>query len=81
MTNYIENIINNSTSYDLISKPLSMTIADDFSTSSTYSVGDYVMYDYKLYKCISSVSTAGAWNASDWEECKVTNNAVRYDAT
>lgn len=79
MSNYIDSIVNNNTSYDLASKPLSNAIADDFSASSTYSVGDYIMYDYKLYKCISPVTTAGTWKASNWQECKITDNSVRYD--
>jgi hypothetical protein len=40
----------------------------DFSTSSTYQVGDYVMYQGKLYKCTTAVTTAGAWDASKWTE-------------
>lgn len=41
--------------------------ATDFSTSSTYAVGDLVIYDSHLYRCIVAVSTAGAWNSSSWE--------------
>lgn len=40
----------------------------DFSTSSTYAVGQIVKYNGKLYKCVTAVTTAGAWSASNWEE-------------
>lgn len=45
--------------------PLSM-IAPAFSTSETYAVGDFVIYNFMLYKCTTAVQTAGAWNAANW---------------
>ena len=41
-----------------------------FSTTKTYAVGDYVVYNHLLYKCITAVSTAGAWTGT---------NTVNYD--
>ena len=49
--------------------------APAFSASSTYSVGDYVTYETKVYKCITAISTAGAWDSTKWEE--VTNPGPR----
>lgn len=40
----------------------------EFSTSETYAVGDYVKKDGKYYKCKTAVSTAGAWDATKWDE-------------
>lgn len=37
---------------------------DTFSTSSTYAVGDYVVYNGKLWKCKTAVTTAGAWTGN-----------------
>ena len=37
--------------------------APTFSTSTAYSVGTFVIYQNKLYKC-TTVHSAGAWNAS-----------------
>ena len=37
---------------------------DTFSTTKTYAVGDYVIYDGKLWKCTTAVSTAGAWTGN-----------------
>lgn len=38
----------------------------EFSTSETYSVGDYVTYGYDLYRCTAAVTEAGAWDGSKW---------------
>lgn len=46
-------------------------IAPAFSTSSTYALGDYVMYSGKLYECTTAVTTAGAWVSGSWTESKV----------
>lgn len=37
---------------------------DTFSTSSTYAVGDYVVYKGKLWKCTTAVASAGAWTGN-----------------
>ena len=46
--------------------------APAFSATKTYAVGDYVTYTSgeaeKTYVCKTAVSTAGEWNASNWEE-------------
>lgn len=42
--------------------------AADFSTTSTYNVGDYVIYQGSLYRCKVAVTTAGIWTSdSNWE--------------
>jgi len=48
-------------------------IANTYSTASTYAVGDYVIHDGLLYKCVTAVTTPGVWNASYWEHCIVTD--------
>lgn len=47
---------------------LLQNIAPDYSTSSTYNVGQFVVYNRKLYKCTTAISTAEAWNSSHWAE-------------
>ena len=44
------------------------TGTDTFSTSSTYEVGDVVVYENKLYRCITAIETAGAWDSTKWQE-------------
>ena len=45
------------------------TVAAEYSTSATYSVGDFVIYKNNLYKCTTAINTAEAWTAAHWEEC------------
>lgn len=47
----------------------------EFSTSSnkTYTVGDYVMYNGKLYKC-TIATTGGTWDVNNWEEAILTDD-------
>lgn len=55
----------------------------NFSTSSstTYAVGDYVMYNGKLYKCINA-TTGGTWVSGNWtqavlsDDLNTTKNAI-----
>lgn len=42
------------------------SIAEDFSTSKSYKVGDLVIYNYKLYEC--KTATTGAWAAAKWTQ-------------
>lgn len=52
------------------------TDAPDFSTSKTYAVGDYVTYSGTVYKCKTAITTAGAWDATKWDECVDTSSAT-----
>lgn len=46
-------------------------IADEFSTSATYAVGDRVYYAGELYRCISAITTAESWTAAHWQKVSV----------
>ena len=39
-------------------------VAEEFSTSATYNLGDYCIYDNLLYLCTTAVTTAGSWTGS-----------------
>ena len=41
---------------------------DDFSTTSTYDIGDYVLYQNILYICIEEITTSGVWDNTKWEQ-------------
>ena len=41
-------------------------IADEYSPSSAYAVGDYCIYDGQFYRCTTAISTAEAWTAAHW---------------
>ena len=50
------------------------SIAPTYSSSSTYKVGDYVMYNAQLYRCIIEIGTSEAWNTSHWESVSIADN-------
>ena len=41
-------------------------LAADYSSSKTYSVGEYCIYNGSLYRCITAITTAEAWTAAHW---------------
>lgn len=46
---------------------------DSYSTSNTYNVGDYCVYQDKLYRCITTVATAEVFDSDKWEQVNVAN--------
>ena len=56
------------------------SIADTFSATSTYAVGDYVIYNSLLYRCFNAVTTPGAWTGSaNWNR-ETVENAIQASA-
>ena len=41
-------------------------LAPAYSTSATYAVGDYVIYNNQLYRCTTAITTAEEWTAAHW---------------
>ena len=39
---------------------------DTYDETSTYAVGDLVVYDNTIYECITAITTAEAWDSSKW---------------
>ncbi len=39
---------------------------NEFSATKTYPVGHIVTYQNQLYRCTTAITTAGAWNATNW---------------
>lgn len=58
-------------SIDDVATGIEDIIAPAFSDQSTYALGDYVIYDGKLYECTTAVTVAGSWVAANWTESKV----------
>ena len=50
---------------------LLQNIATNFSTSATYAVNDLCVFDRKLYRCTTAITTAEAWTAEHWTEATV----------
>lgn len=57
------------------------SIATTFDTTSTYSVGDHVIYNGLLYICSTAVTTPGAWNSSYWTRDTIDNIITHLDAS
>lgn len=48
---------------------LTENLQEAFSTSSTYAVGDLCIYDSKIWRCHTAVSTASAWTGTtNWTQ-------------
>jgi len=45
-------------------KAVLSNLADVYSSSSTYAVNDYVIYDNALYKCTTAITVAEAWDST-----------------
>jgi len=43
------------------------SIAPAYSNISTYEVGDYCMYEYRLYKCNTDIYEAEEWDSTHWD--------------
>jgi len=44
------------------------SVCHNYSSSSTYNVGDRVHYQYYLYECNTPISSAEVWDASHWTQ-------------
>ena len=49
------------------------SIAEAYDDTKTYSVGDYVLYDSRLYVCITNIETAEVFDNEKWEETEIGN--------
>lgn len=49
-----------------------------FNTSYKYAVGAYCTYAGELYRCITAITTAGAWNASQWTKISFYSSTAAY---
>ena len=45
--------------------------SDAYDNSKSYGVGDYCIYDNKLYRCITAIESAEAFNITKWEQTTV----------
>lgn len=43
-----------------------VSLANAYDTTATYDVGDLVMYNYELYRCVTAVEIAEAFDANKW---------------
>ena len=41
-------------------------VADKYSSSTAYAVGDYCVYENLLYRCTTAIPSGESWNSSHW---------------
>ena len=51
-------------------------MADAYDATNTYAVGDLCIYNNRLYKCKTAISTAEAWTAAHWEATTLSDQIV-----
>lgn len=54
-------------------------VANIYSASSTYAVGDYVLYNGLLYECTTAITTAEAWNSAHWSRAVMANKLPKSE--
>lgn len=52
-----------------------------YSNTSTYAIGDYCMYNNKLYRCKTTISTAENFNNTKWQEIKIMEEIANTGVT
>jgi hypothetical protein len=43
-------------------------VAEEYSSSTTYALGSYCIYNNLLYRCTTAITTAEAWNSNHWTQ-------------
>lgn len=61
-----ENPVENRVVKEALDEKADLTDLAPAYTSSAYAVGDYVVHDGNIYRCVTAIATAEAWNASHW---------------
>ena len=54
----------------------STIIADLYSAETTYEIGEYVIYNSNLYRCIIAVETAEEFDSEKWSHIKLANDVT-----
>lgn len=55
---------------------LEPNFAGAYDETSTYAVGDYVVYEHNLYVCNTAISTAEEWTAAHWTQISVADELL-----
>lgn len=59
----------------LINELETNVIAEEFSSSATYVLGSYCVYQNNLYRCTTAITTAGSWTGNtNWTQILVTED-------
>lgn len=65
-----------SANWGMMKNYIAPNVAPQYSASSTYGIGDYVVYNNQLYRCRVDISTAEAWTSSHWTATVLSNEVT-----
>lgn len=51
-----------------------LNIAEEYDSTATYDIGDFVIHSGVLYKCTTAISTPEAWTSAHWTSTLVVDN-------
>lgn len=71
----VEDLNDNFEDIDEIMHSTQISLAPAYDQTLTYAVGDLVMYENLLYKCIIAITVAEAWDATKWERAVLSDSA------
>ena len=67
--------------WGMIKNYISPGVAAQYSTSATYNVGNYVIYNGQLYRCTTAITTPESWTAAHWTSSTMSNVALMFRGT
>jgi hypothetical protein len=53
-----------------------VSLAPAYDTTATYAVDDLAMYNYELYRCITAVEIAEAFDANKWTRTTLADEII-----
>lgn len=71
----VEDLNDNFEDIDEIMHNTQISLAPPYDQTLTYAVGDLVMYENLLYKCITDITVAEAWDSTKWERAVLSDSA------
>lgn len=74
----IATINNNMDKVDDIMHNSQISIADAYDQTQTYQLGEKVMYEMLLYRCVSAITTPEVWNPDHWERTTAADEGGNY---
>ena len=67
-----------SANWGMVKTYISPSVAAQYSSSATYNVGDYVIYNGQLYRCTTAITTAESWTAAHWNVAVLGDDVKNY---
>lgn len=74
----IATINNNMDKVDDIMHNSQISLADAYDQTQTYELGEKVMYEMLLYRCVSRITTPEVWNPDHWERTTAADEGGNY---